>query len=511
MDSQRLSPKQPNIVFIFSDQQRYDTMKCYGNNWIKTPHLNSLADESFVFENAYVTQPVCAPARASIMTGLYPPKAGPVVNRIPLPKDKKTIAEMITQDYKCAYFGKWHLGEDTLPQHGFTEWRSVEDNKIEDNLPFSSYHNYLLSRGYKPDQNSQFFGLKDKTSNDYASRDIFSVEFRASLPVEDQMASFLGREASEFIDNNKDEPFILYVSTFEPHSPYSGPLNGLYDPEKLPVGPSFLKKPEGVSEFNRVRSEYFMQYLEGGDISSDSYMQKYLAVCDEDFSTEKGWKEARANYFANITLVDNMVGDIISSLENNNISENTIVVFTSEHGEMMGDHGLLEKRALYEEASRVPLLFKVPWLNNQQKMIDGSISHIDLVPTLMDLIGEDLPDHLQGKSRKGVFEGTQNLDDNKVVVQWNGTGDIPDRNLGSDSINSLNASPWRSIISERLKLNLCATDKPELFDLNLDKFEQENVFNKDEYRDSVSKLFESILQWQKDAEDSVDLPNLGNN
>ena len=78
MDSQRLSPKQPNIVFIFSDQQRYDTMKCYGNNWIKTPHLNSLADESFVFENAYVTQPVCAPARASIMTGLYPPKAGPV-------------------------------------------------------------------------------------------------------------------------------------------------------------------------------------------------------------------------------------------------------------------------------------------------------------------------------------------------------------------------------------------------------------------------------------------------
>ena len=287
-------------------------------------------------------------------------------------------------------------------------------------------------------------------------------------------------------------------------------LSGLYDPEKLPVGPSFLKKPEGVSEFNRVRSEYFMQYLEGGDISSDPYMQKYLAVCDEDFSTEKGWKEARANYFANITLVDNMVGDIISSLEKNNISENTIVVFTSEHGEMMGDHGLLEKRALYEEASRVPLLFKVPWLNNQQKMIDGSISHIDLVPTLMDLIGEDLPDHLQGKSRKGVFEGTENLDDNNVVVQWNGTGNIPDRALGSDSINSLNASPWRSIISERLKLNLCATDKPELFDLNLDKFEQENVFSKDEYRDSVSKLFESILQWQKDAEDSADLPDLGN-
>jgi len=508
MISKKTYPIKPNIVFMFSDQQRYDTMKCYGNDWIKTPHLNALAEESFIFQNAYVTQPVCAPARASIMTGLYPPKAGPVVNRIPLPKDKKTIAEMIKQDYKCAYFGKWHLGNDTLPQHGFTEWRSVEDNKIEDGLPSSDYHNYLVSRGYKPDQNSKFSGLRDKTSKDYASRDIFSVELRASLPEEDQMASFLGREASDFIDNNKDNPFVLYVSTFEPHSPYSGPLNGLYDSQKLPVGPCFLKKPVGVSDFNRVRSEYFMQYLEGGDIKSDPYMEKYLAVCDEDFSTEKGWREARANYFANITLVDGMVGEIISSLERNNISDNTIIVFTSEHGEMMGDHGLLEKRALYEEASRVPLLFKIPWMGKNQKIIDGSVSHIDLVPTLLDLIGEEVPDHLQGKSRKRVFEGLDDLEGNHVIVQWNGFGETPDRNLGSKSINNLNASPWRSIIIDRLKLNLCATDKPELFDLNQDEFEEKNVFDKYEYRNSVIQLYKSMKNWQKVSEDTAAIPDL---
>jgi arylsulfatase A-like enzyme len=118
--------QRPNIVFIFSDQQRSDTLACYGNDWIKVPHLNSLADESFVFENAYVTQPVCTPARASIMTGLFPHSAGPKVNKMNLPEDVPTIAELISEDYLCGYLGKWHLGDDVIAQHGFDHWISTE-------------------------------------------------------------------------------------------------------------------------------------------------------------------------------------------------------------------------------------------------------------------------------------------------------------------------------------------------------------------------------------------------
>ena len=111
--------RRSNLVFIMSDQQRYDTLACYGNDWIQTPNLNTLASQGFVFEHAYVTQPVCTPARASIMTGLYPHSAGPIVNKMHLPADVKTIAEMVSPDYLRGYMGKWHLGNDVLPQHGF--------------------------------------------------------------------------------------------------------------------------------------------------------------------------------------------------------------------------------------------------------------------------------------------------------------------------------------------------------------------------------------------------------
>ena len=105
----------PNLVFIFSDQQRQDTMACYGNDWINTPNLNALALRSFVFRNAYVTQPVCTPARASIRTGIYTHQAGPVFNGIELSDDIQVIAEMISSEYTCGYLGKWHLGHGDIP------------------------------------------------------------------------------------------------------------------------------------------------------------------------------------------------------------------------------------------------------------------------------------------------------------------------------------------------------------------------------------------------------------
>ena len=104
--------KHKNLVFIFSDQQRYDTMACYGNDWIKTPHLNALSEDSFIMERAYVGQPVCTPARGTITTGLHPHNAGPTVNVIPLPPEQKTIAEYLPSEYETAWFGKWHLGDD---------------------------------------------------------------------------------------------------------------------------------------------------------------------------------------------------------------------------------------------------------------------------------------------------------------------------------------------------------------------------------------------------------------
>ena len=158
-------------------------------------------------------------------------------------------------------------------------------------------------------------------------------------------------------------------------------------------------------------------------------MNNYLATRGEDFSTREGWLKARADYYSNITLVDRMVGRVIDSLKENNLYENTIIIFTSDHGEMMGDHGMLEKRTLYEESARVPMLVK---LQNQKSMkrIKGSFSQIDFVPTLLSKLNQELPTNLHGQDRSYAFEELD-FGDNEVVVEWNGTGEINDRNLGS--------------------------------------------------------------------------------
>ena len=491
----------PNIVFIFSDQQRYDTLACYGNDWIQTPNLNALADSSFVFERAYVTQPVCTPARSSIVTGLYPHTARMTVNKMNLPPDKKSIAEMISEDYHTGWFGKWHLGDDVIRQHGFDEWVSTEDGhrpeytKREYRGTMSDYHNHMVEHGFEPDTTAA-----DGTP-------MFSARKRASLPEEHQMASFLGCKAADFIDRNSDNPFMLYVSTFEPHPPYYGPLNDLYDPEELPVGPTFLKVPEGASMHNTVRARYCTQYLGQQDADVDPYLLSN-AASGNDVTTEAGWRTLRARYFANITLVDRMVGTIIEALERNGVADNTVIVFTSEHGEMGGDHGMLEKRSMYEESARVPLLMRVPWLSQEQTMLQGAVGHIDLVPTLLDLSGNDIPGHLQGNSLAPVLRGEQTLDGNEVYVQWNGVSDIDDRHLGSAEINLRNTQHWRTLVRDGWKLALCATDQCELYDLNNDPYEEHNLFDDPAQEDRVRNMAAHIRLWQHKNGDHAPIPTV---
>jgi arylsulfatase A-like enzyme len=485
-------PERPNILFVLTDQQRYDSLACYGNNWIEAPTLNSLADESFVFDAAYVTQPVCTPARASILTGLYPQSTGLSRNNIPLPDNVPVIAEMAPEDYYCAYFGKWHLGNDTIRQRGFDHWVSIEDfhrpryTKREYRNVEADYNRHLREHGIEPPSFTKSYE---------------SWVAGANLTEEQTQAGFLGKTASEFICDypqsaHGSDPLMMFVSFFEPHPPYTGPLNGLYDPGSLPVGPAFLKRPDSGSLVNRLRADY---YLSGG--------LNPLGAAGGDFhdtTTEAGWRKLRAQYFANVTLVDRQLEKIFGALKEAGMWDNTVVVFTSEHGEMGGDHGMLEKRSLYEEASRVPLLMRVPWLSRQQKRIPGSSGQVDLVPTLLELMGQELPDHLQGKSRLPVLRGEESLEDNDVFVQWNGMGD---RNLGTPAINRMVSVPWRSVVTgDRWKLNLSPGDQCELYDLNTDPHEMTNLFDRSEHRDRVREMAARIRIWQGATGDTMQLP-----
>ncbi len=504
--------KHKNLVFIFADQQRYDTMACYGNDWIDSPNLNALADESFVFERAYVAQPVCTPARATIMTGLYPNTAGPMLNGIPLPPDVKTIAEYLPEGYNAAYFGKWHLGRDNEAQHGFDHWVSTQDGvtdfvDVEGEPRKSDYHNYLLEEGYEPDEvlsrSSPYLPSKllENVPDDWS---VFSGGKRTEVSAEDHMAHYLGRTASEFIENQGDEPFVMYVSTFEPHSPYNGPYNDMYDPASLPVGPAFLKKPEGGALLNRAIAENNLSFLDGATETYDGHVERLTMF--NDVTSEYGWRRMRARYFAMVKLVDEMVGMITDALKAKGIYDDTVVVFTSEHGDMMGDHGMGHKMSMYEESARVPVLIRAPNVSKEKTVIGGNFGHVDLVPTLLDLLGCEVPDDIDGKSVADVLEAGGNLRNNEVYVQWNGIGwvgvgdgeeDILVQTpIGTPVVNQMFQAPWRTVVVNDWKLNLCATDQCELYNLKDDPHEINNLFDDPAHKDVVRLLSTKIRAWQ---------------
>ena len=479
----------PNILVIITDQQRADTMACYGNDWIQTPNMNALAATSFVFENAYVTQPVCTPSRSTMLTGTYPHTNGLVRNSIALAPDALSIAEMVSPEYRRVHYGKWHLGNDADAQHGFQDWISTGHvSPGLDGTGQSDYHAWLKERGVELPEHYVRPGGDGAGSKRAVAQ--------ANLPEELTQASFVGDITTKFLRDESAKPFLLFTNFFEPHPPYSGPLGDLYDPATLPVGPDFMRSPVGHSLFNRSRSEFYL----AGEHREDS-----VAGCDHhDLHGEDGWRALRANYMANITLVDRQIGRIMKALEESGHADDTIVVFTSDHGDMLGDHGLLEKRAFYDGSSRVPLLVRVPWLSAGQTRIPGSIGQIDLVPTLLDLVGESIPDHLQGNSKASVLRGETTLKNNDVFVQWNGKGD---RDLGAPTINEMIALPRRTIVSgDRWKLNLCDGDDGELFDLTTDPHELTNLFTDLGQNERISSMAARLRLWQEETGDIAPLP-----
>ena len=294
----------PNLLYIFTDQQRADTMQCYGNGQIETPSLNALARESFVFDHAYVSQPVCSPSRATMMTGLWPHTAGVPACNVPLPAEVPTFAEMLPDDYCCAYMGKWHLGDEIFAQHGFDTWVGSENSyrhsysDPERLSRFSDYYHFLAERGFEPDAES-------------LGSPVFSRHMEASMEEDLTKATFLGDRAAQYIRDNRDRPFALCVSYLEPHSPHTGPLNEFYDPSSLPTGPAFMQKPaENVPLIVRLMAAIYMESEEYG--------------CD--LRTEEGWREVMTRYWGNTTLVDRSVANILGALDDAGLEWNDIEV-----------------------------------------------------------------------------------------------------------------------------------------------------------------------------------------
>jgi choline-sulfatase len=346
--------------------------------------------------------------------------------------------------------GKWHLGNEISAQHGFETWLSTEDNYVANkgNLTTeagaSEYSRYLLAQGFAPDEARAGVGL-------------FSRRQTARLPEAHFRTTYLGREAARFLREVGDEPFILYVAFQEPHPPYLGPLDDLYPPDDLARSPVFHRRPP-------ASAPRLVQLL------ADSFSHP-ATLYGQDMSSEAGWRKTRAKYFGLVTLVDRAVGQILDALDASGHADDTVVVFTSDHGDMLGDHNLWGKSVLYDPSATVPLLLRAPGRLPGAHRVAEPFSQADLVPTLLDLLDQPVPAGLHGRSSASALADGGGWQSADVVVEWNGDSGHHKHKSWQyaaeppaqpwDSVQG----PWRSLIApDGFKLNLCVQDRCELYD-----------------------------------------------
>ncbi len=468
-------PRRPNLLFLWTDQHRGDTVPWAGNSAIKAPHFfEPLARQSFLFHRTCITQPVCTPSRGSIMTGLWPHNHGCITNNINLRPDCRSIAEYLPSDYATAYYGKWHLGDEIKAQHGFRDWRSIEDiyrdyyTNPADRKRFSDYHYFLMARGFPPDE----------TLPPPDGATVFSRTMGAAFPEPYTKVGFLGGEAERFLHARRDgQPFILSVNSLEPHPPTYGPLNELHDPAAMPTGPAFAQ-PLGANAPAVARRQ--------------AEKNRQLGYKNHPIETEADWRRLRANYYGLVSMVDNTYARIMRALEASGQADNTIVVYTSDHGDMCGDHCLMQKGNFYEGSIHVPLAIHVPWLSRSRVDFQGPISSVDIMPTLLDLMGIDVAGQVDGRSHAEVLREPSRWRKENITIEWND----PEFPTG-EGRSRVTADGW--------KLNLYRDDRPELYDLNRDPGELSNLATDPAQKDRVRRVTDELHQWQQATRDKMPL------
>lgn len=467
--------RKPNLIVFLTDQQRADTISCYGNRKIHAPNLAKLASQSVIFQRAYVTQPLCVPSRASLLTGMWPHTTGCTRNSLALDSRHRTLMELFENgDYCSAYLGKWQLGNEAQRQRGFRHWISTEG--------VSDYSRFLIDRGYSPDQVSG----------------AFSERAVSNLPLEVSKPTFLQEQACAFLRNHRDEPFVLFVSFVEPHSPYNGPLNNEHSIEEIDLDPT---APGPATDDIPLRYRLMREWQrEQATLDRKRLpMLYFFGASPEDYRTMK------QRYFGLVTMVDRSIGAILECLEQTGLTEHTITVHTSDHGDMLGSHQLFGKEVMFEEAVRVPYLIRMPSQRNA-RTIDQPVSHIDFLPTLLDLLQQPNPIQCAGRSRLPVLRG-EPMPAESVFLEWspNRAKIVKGTRLARRwTIRRATKESTRAVVlPDGWKLCLRDKDRNELYDLKRDPIESQNLYYTSNHREVIARGHREIRRWQESVDDRV--------
>ncbi len=465
----------PNILLIQSDQQRWDSLGCYGVDWIQTPHLDSLAEGGMVFDACYVNNPVCTPSRASMFTGKHLPGHGVYRLHDVLPDNEILFPEHLRNaGYATALFGKLHVSgrmqeeQERHPHDGFDTYEWCMEASISMDSPYNGYSQWLHKKSPEFWNTLKTQGRKLK-----------------HIPREYHFTHWAAERTIDFIENrDTNKPFFCMMSVFDPHNPYDD------YPSEYAVRVDQDKMPStqiSISETNHTIGALARE-------QKDGYLGPYTSFTEEDFL------QMRIGYYASVALLDDEVGKVLAALERQGIAEETLVIFVSDHGDMLGDHGLLVKGAFfYESCVRVPLIIRQPGVVPSNTRSQALVQPHDLAATILSTAGlpEDQINALMPDSRD-IRKAQKHCHETAVCLY---------RQTGIDAKGRYFEPPLLGtmITDGRYKMNIYPQDtkinhgvQGQLFDLNEDPLEQTDLWDTD--KEVRLSLMDSLYDWTMQQE-----------
>jgi len=473
----------PNFLFICTDQQRFDTLGCNGNPVIRTPTLDRLAAEGANLTNVFVQCPMCMPSRASLVTGRYPRIHGARWNGVSLPTTERTFMQELHENgYHTALFGKLHLRPHVLrerddPTYGFAE--------------------AVIAEQPRPHWASAYRDWLHETYPQYEAEDrlrTISEELQVSVPARPAEAHFTTWAANEtirFLGSQPQEPFFAMMSLYDPHHPFDPPepYASMYDPAEVPQpvwrDGELDDKPPHFLDGHRGRVDPILGLSEPPPRGGPKTTQPDLSTV-----TAEQWGQVIAHYYGMVSLIDDQVGRVLRALKEAGLDEDTVVIFTSDHGELLGDHGLLFKGPHhYDCVLRVPTLVWWPGHIPAGRRIDALVELIDLPATILAMAGLAPPLGMQGQSLVPLLEGATDAGRESVLVER------------SDLYWRLE---MRTLRTERWKLTYYAK-RPfgELYDLAADPLEFRNLWDDPGHQRVKRELFAALLDRLITSEDPL--------
>lgn len=446
----------PNLLIIHTDEHNFRTLGCYrdlmpkeqalmwGNAVVETPEIDSIANDGAICTSFYATTPVCSPSRGSFVSGRYPQNTPVVRNNIPMDDAVISFAEMLKRNgYATGYAGKWHLDG-----HGKPQWDPQRDFGFSDNR-------YMFNRGHWKKLEDSSKGPRVAARRASGGRS-YSVD---GADPKSYTTDYLTDKALDFIDAHKDKPFCYMLSIPDPHGPNSvrAPYNSMYAGEKIEFPKTFHK---------------------GGDATYAWAGKQKGGMSRARFA------KLMHSYYGMVKCIDDNVGRIIAKLKQDGLYDNTILVFTSDHGDMCGEHARVNKGVPYESSARIPFVIRYPEKIKAGTVIDQALTCVDFMPTALDLIGSPLPDCIEGRDAAGLFTGDDA--DWKDVAFFRSTG-------GKNN--------WIAAVTSRYKLIFSNKGDPCLFDLERDPDELRNFIADADYGSIARRLAGDLLEYARKYND----------